>query len=90
MIKKHLVPRAAPLEERIKGMLREVDDFILERAKELHSDGVPLQQVLLLLRAGKCPCQTAFAICETRRRDSAIATREAAKEHAKRSTNAVA
>jgi hypothetical protein len=83
-----VIAHKAPIEERISVMLREIEAFVLSRAKEIRGD-LPLESVLMMLQAGNCPCRTVFKIAETRERDAAIAAEQAIKErHARRSETA--
>ena len=80
-----IVPLKAPLEDRIAGLLEEIDAYILARAKELQAGtALPVQNIEMMLRAGICPCRTVFKIADTIANDAAIAARGKAIEDAAR------
>ena len=85
-MKPKIISRHASLENRLSVILGEVDDFILERAKEIQGEGVPLEVIANLLSAGKCPCHTLFKICDTQRHDAEVAEREGRKAKVRNAT----
>jgi hypothetical protein len=77
-----------PLEDRIRGLQVELEDFVRSRALEVQKGtGLPLENVIMMLRGhtASCQCATALRVISDRRRDAEIAEREAIAERQKES-----
>jgi hypothetical protein len=71
-------PKKEDLEQRIKAHWKELDRLITEHATVIgKASGLPASMLKQQFMSGQCLCQTAYQLCQDRKRDDELARKPA-------------